>query len=378
MKKSLLFSLVFSATVSVATSTTIGPLSQAETTHASLKNFVALSKRCHASAQATDNQESFDAFKKINTFFIKHRAAFENIKELDDATAEKLAQQCSQVLTGALSQVTRANRSPAPQEELPLDESMKIFTRAMPNLLAPTKTQTLIQRLILLSIVETSFFLIESNIKEENKSNASTKMPTISERFKKMGSIDLSSKNFMKLFGLGIARALSIGAINEYSPKGISSYIHRLAENLLPKIVAILTAGTLLYSKEGKLSGRFMRSAVLRIINPFILGRGFLDKSHALYQPLLISSYVFPFFSGTSGGIMFGGSDFSPNAWANVLVDGISGSAIYSGIPYATDRLIPKRMALNPEHRRKALKNSVRSMFDTVYAQWNQVAFKKG
>jgi len=406
VKKLFVLSYVFFAVVSIHSSPNALALSHGEATRTSLKNFVELSKRCHASAQATSDKESFEAFKKINRFYLEHRIAFEHIKELDEATAEELASKCTRVLADALASVkpkelneeieeefitrghamaplssidsTKLVRSPRKASSLPLDESMQLFSRAMPNLLSPTKTLTFLKRLILLSVIETSFFLIENNIKGKDKeTNEQKQMPTLKERIQKLGDVDITSKNFMKLFGLGIARAVSVGMVNEYSPKGISSYIHRLTENLLPKLIAVLTAGALFYGRNGKLPRSFMYSAVMRIVNPFILGRGFLNKSHALYQPMRISSYLFPFFSGTSGQLMFKHADFSPTAWANVLIDGVSGAAIFNGVPYVAEQCIPRRMPLNPDHRRKAIKNSVRSMFDTFYSQWNEVAFKK-
>ncbi|MDQ5891080.1 MAG: hypothetical protein QG604_954 [Candidatus Dependentiae bacterium] len=373
MKKLPIFFLFFSMIVSLCANTATLTISS-ETTRATLKEFVKLSTRCQESARTTTDQQSFDVFKKINIFYLEHRPSLRNIDQLDDASCTILANECSQLLTEQLSAVTKVH---FPTKEVPLEESLGIFTRAMPNLLSPTATPVFLKRLLLLCLLEAAIYAIENNMKKKAESAPQKSMPEIKERIKKISTLDITSQEFLALFGLGIARAVGVGVISEYSPRGLStSYIHRFAENMMPKVIAVLTVGTLLYAKNGKLPGWFKWAAFLKLINPLILGRGFVKPSNKLYQPLLTLSYIFPFFAGSSGGLMRKNHDFSTNAWANVLVDGISGFGIFTAIPQVADQFIPtNRMALNPEHRRKTIKNCVRTAFDTMYKDWDKKAF---
>ncbi len=346
--------------------------------HSELKHFVHVSRRCLASARATDNEEAFNAFKKINDFYIEHRREFKNIELLSSQESQTLSHECSQLLLETLFTTTKA---PASRTALPLSDAIKVFTRAMPHLLSNRSTSALFGRLTLLSMVELIFFGLERSIAPPKKRK---KMPLFNERVAAFKDIPFYESYFTKMIGLGIGKTLAIGAVNEYTQQGISPYLHKLAETIIPKVVAIIAQGILELNGKKKLSADFWRGAGLKIGSPLILGKAFVHQSHPLYKPLLILSYIFPFFSGNSGEVFLAPGIFNANTWKNldlntlynILFDGAAGGIIFNAIPNGVESLLPKKnMTLNPDHRRKTIRNAVRSIFDTIFASWNKKAF---
>jgi len=363
MKRSLLYAGLY---IIAAAAHSLNPSTQ------ELRSFVALSQRCYASAQATDNQEAFDAFKKINDFYLEHRPAFKDIAQLNREEADTLAGKCSALLTDTLGTVTR---SPAPSN-LALPDAITVFSRAMPHLLTQRSTSAFLGRLTLLSMIELAFFLIERRISPANQSKGKT-MPLITERFKAAQNIPFGSNYFFKMMGLAVGKTVSIGAVNEYTQKGIPSYIHKLAETIIPRVMAIIAGGIMEHNEKGALRKDFWQAATIKIGMPLVLGKAFVSRSHPLYKPLLLLSYILPFFVGDSGKLMLKNGDFSFNAWCNICMDGAASAAIFNGIPAAVDAALPTRdMRLHPAHRRKAIRNAIRGLFDKTFALWNKEAFK--
>lgn len=342
-----------------------------------LQKFLKLSQQCYLSAHATNDQQAFDTFKKINNFYIAHREDFKQLNTLDTASAEQLASECSQVLIRSVATSTKTIHD-AHEATASLADAMTLFTRATPQLLTSRTTSALFGRITLLSLIELTTFLIEGAMQPETPSSSEQhkQMPALNERIKAVKDIPLFSGYFAKLMGLNIAKALSIGAVNEYTQKGISPYFHKLAETILPKLVAIVAAGILEYNKKNRLGATFWQRSALKVASPLVLGKAFVSKSHTLYKPLLLLSYIFPFFSGASGDMMLKNSDYSLNAWGNIFMDGAASAVIFSGIPAAVEKLLPKNdIRFNPSHRRKAIRNSVRAMFDKTFSLWNKEAF---
>ena len=379
MKKQVLYALLFLYT----TASHPRILTQTPAVN-DLKQFLKLSQHCYASAHATSDQHAFDTFKKINSFYLQNRDTFKNLNTIDEQTAQALASQCTQLLTQSIAENTKSTGASF-DSQLPLREAITLFTRTTPQLLTPRTTSAFFGRVILLSLIELSTFLIEGTIQPDapptpKALDANGKpiktMPQFADRLNDAKNIPILSSYFTKLIGLNIAKALSIGAVNEYTQKGISPYIHRIAENLIPKIVAITVAGILEYNEKNKLNSSFWRRSGIKIASPLVLGKAFVSKSHALYKPLLLLSYIFPFFSGSSGEVMLASGDYSLNALKNILMDGTASAVIFSGIPAAVEKALPKKnMTLNPNHRRKAIRNSIRAFFDKLFLLWNKQVF---
>jgi hypothetical protein len=375
----------------------------------SLKKFVTLSQHCHASSQATANKDAYDAFKRIKLFYLNHRNKFKKITELDEKTAHQLSLECKKTLQAALTKavpVTTRAVTIKEMEGMALAEALEHFETKMPNLLKPTTTPLFLRRILFLTLVEVASYLTEIKLSEKTKIAHSTKdplpinkgdAPTTNkkrpvrpmknplDRTKSIPEIPVLSRNgLLNMMGLAVVKTGAIALINEYSPKGISSYLHTFAEAIFPKIIAVLL---LIAMKEGKLSTEQWLGASMKIIAPIILGKAFLHKSHVLYKPLQIASYAFPFVMGATAKTIYG-AGFNGNGLAtistsgyvntltNVAIDGVLGFSIFNAVPMGIEKALPRRnMRFNPTHRRKAIKNCVRDVLDTCVKQWNKVAF---
>jgi hypothetical protein len=188
------------------------------------------------------------------------------------------------------------------------------------------------------------------------------------------------------MIALALGKTAGVALVNEYSPKGISSYFHTFMEAMFPKLIAVallcMVAST--QKKEARNGGNpesridkaFIFRMCIKLIAPIILGKAFLHKSHALYKPLQIASYAFPFLAGATATRMSTGALTDWHQYVNVAIDGTLGFTIFNAVPMGIEKALPRRnMKLNPAHRRKAIKNCVRDVLDTCVKQWNKVAF---
>jgi len=380
----------------------------------SLKQFVTLSQHCHASSQATSDKDSYDAFKRIKMFYLNHRNKFKKIDDLDEKTATQLSVDCKKILQAALTKavpVTTRAATVKEIENMALAEALKHFQVKMPHLLKPTTTPLFLRRLLFLTLVEVACYVTEVKLSEKQRRPAPTRQPHSEvdgsntgqtnhatkekppvrpiknplERTKNIKNIPVLTRNgLLTMMGLAVTKTAAIALINEYSPKGISSYLHTFAEAIFPKIIAVFL---LVAMKKGKLSTEQWFGASIKIIAPIILGKAFLHRSHALYKPLQIASYAFPFVMGATAKTIYGAA-FNRNGLetistsgyintlANVAIDGLLGFSIFNAVPMGIEMALPKRnMKLNPAHRRKAIKNCVRDVLDTCVKQWNKTAF---
>ncbi|MEI7580720.1 MAG: hypothetical protein WCJ17_02885 [bacterium] len=390
----------------------------------SLKEFVTLSQHCHASSQATSDKDSYDAFKRIKMFYLNHRNKFKKIDELDEKTATQLSVDCKKILQAALTKAVPATTRAATVKEIEnmaLAEALKHFQVKMPNLLKPTTTPLFLRRLLFLTLVEVAFSLAEDQItfhddpairgnryvtKARNANLGITlitqngqpdiinqrprphKLPSLKTRFTSPPGI-MTRGYFFKMMGLALGKTAAVALVNEYSPKGISSYIHTFLENMLPKFIAVallfMVASTQKKpaqngaAEKGRIDKAFVFRMCLKLVAPIILGKAFLHRSHALYKPLQIASYAFPFLAGATATRIMGGERgaFADlHQYANIFIDGAIGFTVFNAVPMGIEKALPKRnMKLNPAHRRKALKNFVRDMLDTCVKQWNKTAF---
>lgn len=340
----------------------------------SIKHFLALADRCRHSAQATDNKEAFAAFKKINTFYLEHRKEFKNIGALSDARVFTLAAGARDALAQSLSTATKNAGVLTTQDSLP--DTIALYNKAMPHLLTLTPTNTTVKRVLLFSLIET-VFLLATTISSHTDAPARTKVPAIQERFRALLSLKVASTDFAKILGLALAKTACRGVINEFVRKGISSYTDRLAEGLLPLVIAsAVTLVLLSQSRYIRSSGDFLSKRGMQLLNLLVLSKAFLKTSHFLYKPFLYGSYAFPFvFNQTTKTLGKGGTS-ALNAAANMALEGGMAGLIFNLVPRGVDRLIPRRaMALNPTHRRAALRKAVQDILDSVVKQWNNQAF---
>jgi hypothetical protein len=394
----------------------------------SLKKFVTLSQHCHASSQATATKDAYDGFKRIKMFYLNHRNKFKKITELDEKTAHQLSLECKKTLQAALTKavpVTTRAATIKEMEGMALAEALEHFETKMPNLLKPTTTPLFLRRILFLTLVEVAFSLAEDQItfhddptiKKENKyvgkarnanlksasSDDSTtdtpphtsrahKLPSLKTRFTSPPAI-MTRGYFLKMMTLALGKTAAVALVNEYSPKGISSYIHTFLENMLPKLIAVALLCTVVNiqknhpteeelregttpSVRGMMNKPFIFKICLKLLAPIILGKAFLHKSHALYKPLQIASYAFPFLAGATATRMTTGALTDWQQYMNVAIDGVLGFSIFNAVPMGIEKALPrKNMRLNPTHRRKAIKNCVRDVLDTCVKQWNKVAF---
>jgi hypothetical protein len=388
----------------------------------SLKEFVTLSQHCHASSQATSDKDSYDAFKRIKMFYLNHRNKFKKVDELDEKTATQLSVDCKKILQAALTKavpVTTRAATVKEIENMALAEALKHFQVKMPHLLKPTTTPLFLRRLLFLTLVEVAFSLAEDQItfhddpaikrkgyvaqailnneadahnRKVSKKDAQEtyftkpyKLPSLKTRFTSPPGI-MTRGYFFKMMGLALGKTATVALVNEYSPKGISSYIHTFLENMLPKFIAVallfMVASTQKKparngeEEKSRIDKQFLFRMCLKLVAPIILGKAFLHRSHALYKPLQIASYAFPFLAGATATRMSGGAFTDWQQYLNICIDGAVGFTVFNAVPTGIEKALPKRnMKLNPAHRRKALKNFVRDMLDTCVKQWNKTAF---
>jgi hypothetical protein len=306
----------------------------------------------------------------------------------------------------------------AADENMALAEALKHFQVKMPHLLKPTTTPLFLRRLLFLTLVEVAFSLAEDQItfhddpairgnryvtKARNANLGITlipqngqldqivqnprahKLPSLKTRFTSPPGI-MTRGYFFKMMGLALGKTATVALVNEYSPKGISSYIHTFLENMLPKFIAVallfMVASTQKKparngeEEKSRIDKQFLFRMCLKLVAPIILGKAFLHRSHALYKPLQIASYAFPFLAGATATRMSGGAFTDWQQYLNICIDGAVGFTVFNAVPMGIEKALPKRnMKLNPAHRRKAIKNFVRDMLDTCVKQWNKTAF---
>jgi|GEM_PF-3466507 len=336
-----------------------------------LKEFVTLAQHCKTSQQSTADAPSFAAFKRIYTFYLENRARFAAFKkkELSPEAIDDLAQDCSWFLQDATLKFTKAPRR-AINEEQPLQKSIEQFRRTVPQLLAPIKIASFGKRLLFLTMIEVAVLSVETQWLKRERGRK--KVPSFRERFTKATQIDWG--RYGKAVALGLGRLGAYTAVDECMRKGIMTPWHKVLEVVVPRILAGIIVCTCLSAPKGAMSLRIGQ----RLANTLILSKLFLPASHPLYKPLAITSYVYPFIFGKTG--LSGGWDLAhisdPNTWANMAFDGAASFGIFTALPHAIGKLIPKdRMPLNPHHRRKAITNAVRELFDKGFSTWNDAAF---
>ena len=159
--------------------------------------------------------------------------------------------------------------------------------------------------------------------------------------------------------------------MDEFFARGSSTYFQRLIELIAP----VLAAGIIIGGATGKFGKFFFKKALTeKALTRFIMTRGLFNKRTIPYKALNIAAYVIPFTFMSATCSKHYNNLGREHVIANILYDGLSSMLTYTITPDVIDRALPRTIQLNPSHRRKAVKNTVRDALWRIIKESNKAA----
>jgi hypothetical protein len=314
-----------------------------------LQRFTALAELCRASAKESSNPSSLASFKVVTSWYQQHRGALKNLDYCEKEEVIALGKECTACMHRALSPHIRqymVEVSPTPEL---LDSHIAVFEEVIPDMLKETPVERTIQRVALMTLVETTLAFTwrtkDKELREESGGKKVIKTPK--EHIASIFSFDNNLAKQKYATAADLISTVSSGIIDEFVPRGICSQEQKVAELATPYLVA--AALTWLFGKEKAVMSSFWRA-----VNRTVMARAGVKSDHKLFPYINALAYMFPAIRAYSLN--------RKGTWGHVALDTIKDSALVSAIPLLVDKALPKTAALNPEHRRKVISKSVRDL----------------
>lgn len=364
---------------SLAVSTTFGAVEQ----RAALCSFAKLAKKCDASLRSSSDRGAIKAFLAIRKIYENNKLPFRLLEKLNDEEVAKLYDNCMETMQEGMPtrrpvivSVTQTTEQREALEEEPVSgeelmQAVEGFTAAYnKHLLKETTLKRFFTRLGLQTIIETAAMGVEHLIDPVTRKKH---VPKVSERATALTNI--SGSKLAGNIGVSLTRVGAHCIVDEYLPKGTNSYWKRCVELVAPVILAGIILTLMDKGNMKHLNKAFMGKA----LNRFVLTRCQLPKNHGLYPVANAAAYVGPFtlFSKSARQAFKEGKTLELNSLGNMVIDGLAAMVLYDLIPRGVDKAVPRKVAaLNPAHRRKAIKNVPRNILDRVFKAVTDAAFE--
>lgn len=394
MKKLLLFSLFSSLIfVPVAAMTT-------EQMRADLTRFSEFAQRCQDSLRTAKKQAVIDSFRAVSSLLRKNRAHLKNIDTASENLVQELHTTCTEMVNTHLQPrrtptlVTGHNEPPRSPEllanvQLPLGPAVSLLTAQFEgDLLKPTTLSRWAQRVGLQTVVETaalsSACALDVHLHPDKQSDPAQTRAEKKTAYKvremtpvanRLSSImHINNKWLGGNIIIAFARLGGHCAVNEWVPRGISSYWQRLTELVLPVLLAGAATYGLAKSDVLKMNTKMRNSLIgksmMRAFMRLAMTRFLLPKSNKLYIPANILAFALPFYMGYALKVVqpnIGKGKTTKdlkdwNTYINILLDGGIAMGIYEGIPALMNKVLPRRGGMNPAHRRDTMKKMPREV----------------
>lgn len=168
------------------------------------------------------------------------------------------------------------------------------------------------------------------------------------------------------LIFLALVRVLGHWGIDEILAPQIRTTEQKALELVLPIMLAVITQKLL----AGKGITQALSAAGFKALLRLILVRLYLDKTNKFYQVVNIAALTLPFALARSVGKAQKkkGAFKNPQTWGAIGYEGGISLIIYELLPFLTDKMLKQNdlIELNPEQRKKAIKNSIRDIVKEV------------
>jgi len=330
-----------------------------------LHTFAQLAHRCHETMRATTNQTLRTICKTITHTYRSNENIFRFPENYTLKECEAVMKTCTETLEifiepQSITRMAIATRPQTTSDELVSHINLFLNEHGN-NLLQPTTTRRLLERISFKTIIEIIYIL---KIHNPEKNPEST-IPHWKKRFHLEG---LSSNTKQAMGDAGL-RVIAHLLTDEFLPAGISSQKQKLLESITPIVASGLFASAILSQRGTPLAAKPAKQILSKVLIRTLLARFYLNRQHRWYPLVNAIATIFPTTQSKTFKTATWGNLADTNTLINILIDLVSTSIIYDGLPALIEHLLPNnRMQLNPQHRRKAVKTIIRDILDR-YAQ---------